>query len=353
LHAMLEAEPPVVIFGNGLGDHLLGLPALRALGALFEGRLALVAMPGMAEIFFQGVRFRSLCETVMRVAPGGRVFDPEAIVQSVTSADLVLSLNPWHSGSVDRLLALWSAPRSLGFHPAFSERLRLDFNVHAADLAFSLARRLNSELRIETFAAPLVVSRRAIGQLRRVCASFPDGAQILTVHADTGLWTSAGAAAYGVHVPPGRLLGNKMWPPERFVKLLDAFLARHPDFIAIVVGGIELGLDRGECGDRVIPACGLPIDVSFALVGRSDLFLGVDSCMLHAADLYRIPSVGLFGPTNPNEFGFRFGPHVHVSATAMDMISVDEVLAGLETMLLSESRSTPGKRQKNAMHEMI
>jgi hypothetical protein len=315
---------------------------LRAISAAFEGRLALVSMMGMAAIFFQGIRFRSICETRMPVASNGRILDLQAIVQAIPSADLVLSLSPWHSASVDQLLTMWLPTRSAGFHRAFGEQLQLDYNIHAADLAFSLARLLDSRLDIETFAAPPLVSPRAMGQLRRICASLPAEVRVLTVHADTGLWTPEGARSFGVCVPPGKVLGNKMWPPGCFVTVLDAFLARHSDFVAVIVGGIDLNLDRGKYGRRVIPACGLPIDVSFALIGQSDLFLGVDSCMLHAADLYRIPSVGLFGPTNPKEFGFRFCPHVHVSSREIGAITTDEVLTGLETIVSSQNIGETG-----------
>ena len=43
---------------------------------------------------------------------------------------------------------------------------------------------------------------------------------------------------------------------------------------------------------------------------HADLFLGIDSCFLHAADLFRIAGIGLFGPTDPFRFGFRLSPRV-------------------------------------------
>jgi ADP-heptose:LPS heptosyltransferase len=125
-----------------------------------------------------------------------------------------------------------------------------------------------------------------------------------------------------------------MWPVEKFIALLDAFLARHEDFVVFVLGGTDLHLDRGRCGDRVIPCCHLPIGVSLALVGLCDVFIGVDSCMLHAADLCRVPGVGLFGPTDPVEFGYRFGRGIHVrGGPFMEDIEEDAVLEALESVL--------------------
>jgi ADP-heptose:LPS heptosyltransferase len=70
------------------------------------------------------------------------------------------------------------------------------------------------------------------------------------------------------------------------------------------------------------------------LVGEADLFVGVDSCMLHVADLFRVPGVGLFGPTRPRQWGFRFGLHRHVVTEGdMSEIREDEVLGALEAVL--------------------
>jgi ADP-heptose:LPS heptosyltransferase len=63
----------------------------------------------------------------------------------------------------------------------------------------------------------------------------------------------------------------------------------------------------------------------------ADLFLGVDSLFLHAADLFRVPSVGLFGPTACEEWGFRVTPTWrHISGHgSMDTIQREAVLDAL------------------------
>jgi D-sedoheptulose 7-phosphate isomerase len=118
------------------------------------------------------------------------------------------------------------------------------------------------------------------------------------------------------------------------VELFDVFLELHPEVFVLVVGSVDLGLKAGRFAERITPCHGLPLTTSSALVELADLFLGVDSCMLHAADLFRVPSVGLFGPGGHIEFGFRFGPHRYVfSKGSMESISAGEVLSALEVML--------------------
>ncbi len=332
---MTDALHPVVVFANGLGDHLLALPALRALAELFGGRLALVAMNGKPDLFFRGIPLRCVCETdVSRDEEGTKQFDATAVARSIGPADLVLSLNPWHSHSMDQLLELWAAPRAVGFHPNFTQHIALDFKKHSADLAFDLPLLFDPSLRIERFAEPHLTNPVSLRCAQAIRRSVPRPMRVLAVHADTGKWTSMGSRALDANIPPHQVLGNKMWPVQKFIDLLDSFLSYHQDFVAFVVGGTHLYLDKGRFGSRVISCCHLPLSVSLALVGFSDLFVGVDSCMLHAADLYGVPGVGLFGPTNPHEFGFRFGPGIHIQGGPfLEDISPNDVLDGLELAL--------------------
>lgn len=335
---MLDATQPIAIFGNGLGDHLLALPALRALAELFRGQLRLVCMPGVRSLFFSDLPLRSFCEVTMDSVDGGRIFDAEAVAQELGETDLVLSLNPWHSETVTQLLKLLGRPRSIGFHPGFAKALPLEYNKHSAELAFDVPLELAPSLRIEDFADPPAISAVAWQRARDIRSLVPESMRVLAVHADTGIWTSSGSNPSEANVAPSHVRGSKMWPADRFVQLLNQFLCRHSDIVVFVVGARNLHLDQGNCSSRIVPCLGLPLDTTLALVGQSDFFLGVDSCMLHAADLYRIPGVGLFGPTDCREFGFRFAPHRHVSrGTSMDGIAVEAVLDALESIVQDQT----------------
>ena len=110
------------------------------------------------------------------------------------------------------------------------------------------------------------------------------------------------------------------------------FLLRHKRYLAIVVGLRHAGL--GPVAERVVFAYGNCLDVSMSLVSEADLFVGVDSCMLHVADFYRVPGVGLFGPTRASEFGFLLMCCIHVQAEySMDEIEVGEVLLAAERVM--------------------
>lgn len=110
---------------------------------------------------------------------------------------------------------------------------------------------------------------------------------------------------------PSTLIPNskRCGRPAHFSTVLDLFLTRHPEYVAVVVGAQDLGLGTGRNSDRIFTRFQLPQLTALALMGEADLFLGVDSCMLHAADLYGIAGVSLFGPTTPRQWGFRFSRH--------------------------------------------
>src|SRR5262249_48126309 len=151
-------------------------------------------------------------------------------------------------------------------------------------------------------------------QLRQ---TLPAGSQVLVVHADTK--------------------PEKMWETTNFIATLDLFLQRHPEFVVWVVGTEDLQLNGGQQGGKVRRYLRLPLGQAMALVAEADLFLGVDSCMLHVADLFRVPGVGLFGPTLPAEWGFRFGTHLHLVGNDGELASIQPLaaLAALETLLFA------------------
>ena len=308
---------PVVFFVNGIGDHLLALPAVRALANLFDGRLRVVCAPGMYELFFADLRIADMFPCV--IEPGGRTFDAAELANAIGPCDLFVSLVPWHSASITELIELLAPPDSIGFFPQFVHARPRDYSKHAMDLAFDVPRYFDASLRVEAHLSPPVLPAEAWESARRIRARIPAPMRILAVHMDTA--------------------SEKMWPIERFTHVLDKFLENHPEFFVLVVGALEYSCDHAPMSDRVVTACGLPLSVTFCLVASADAFLGVDSCMLHAADLFRVPGVGLFGPTCCHEFGFRVAKHRHVSANQnLDEVDPASVLEMLESLLEGEAQ---------------
>jgi ADP-heptose:LPS heptosyltransferase len=310
---------PVVFFSNGLGDTILALPALRALQTLFGPALKLICDAGPHELILSELRVKKI-PTVMRrnIPDWTREFDVDKVAAEIGQCDFFISLVPWESVSLKRLLDRLSPAESIGLFADYTICVPRDFTKHAADLSFDIPKRLDASLRFEDFCEPPRLSSRSRKIAERVRKLIPADYRILAVHADTG--------------------ANKMWPPERFVEVLDCFLERHRDIMCLVVGSARQPLDGGRHGDRVVPCYGLALDASMRIVELADIFLGVDSSMLHAADFFRIPSVGLFGGTSPVEFGFRVTPIGTIcKGKMMDCIRTEEVLGALEDVVSAKT----------------
>jgi ADP-heptose:LPS heptosyltransferase len=189
--------------------------------------------------------------------------------------------------------------------------------LHFVDEAFEAARFFDPALRPESFAGPPALGTREVAFAKAVRRELR-GYRCFVVHCETG--------------------GPKMWPIARFRQVLEALLSLLTDFIVLVVGVRHYRLDDIPHGERVVPCDGLPLAKSMALVGCADGFIGVDSSMLHVADFFRVPSVGLFGPTDARRWGCRFTAYEHVCAPRgrLSALGADRVVAAV-TALLGDS----------------
>lgn len=312
--ALLEAEEPLLILINARGDYLLSIPAVRALCHLFGPRLTVVVRTGVPAELYGGLPVRRFIEVDLDFTSPSldSRFDGGSLARQIGRCDLLMSLNSWHATPMERLLDGLRPRHSIGYGSAFDLALPLDFSKHNADLGFDLPLALDPTLRIEDFAGPPEVGAKARRIAAAVLAAVPAGVTRLVLHGETK--------------------ANKQWRPERFVAVLDRLLTQLEGAVVLDVAYQRMPHDTGVRGDRVIPCAGLPLSAAMALIEGAAIFIGVDSCFLHAADLFRVPGVALFGPTDPHEFGFRFAGHRHVKGSSMDEIGIDEVAAAVEDL---------------------
>lgn len=325
LRELLQAQTPAVCFVTNIGDAVLTLPTFRALAEMLSAPMTLICPKVAFDLCFHEVSPRfvditglPLVGTPPLLGQPERTVDYDSLVSEIGAVDLFIDTLPWDSLSdivIRPLLDRLAPTTSIGFSPDIGFDVVVPkAECHSADLMFTLARLFDPALRIEDYAHPLPLAPAVKQQARAIRATVPAGVKVLVVHADTS-WT------------------EKRWPVTRFIDVLDRFLARHHDFVAWVVGMGHEELNVGSERDRIIPKLGLPLDLTMGLVANADVFAGIDSSMLHAADLARVPGVGLFGPTRAATWGFRFAPHRHVEMSTMADITVTEVLDAIEDLV--------------------
>ena len=150
-------------------------------------------------------------------------------------------------------------------------------------------------------------------------------------------------------VHPGSTWPDKAWPHERWAQLIASLDASRVGEVVIVNPPGEASVAQevaAQAGARFLPELNIP-ELS-ALLPAAALYVGNDGGVLHMAVAHRIPTVGLFGPTEP-EIWFpytQWGPYrvLHGCAeekfdaegrklSRLGPIRVDEVLAAVEEVL--------------------
>jgi ADP-heptose:LPS heptosyltransferase len=116
-----------------------------------------------------------------------------------------------------------------------------------------------------------------------------------------------------VVVHPGAAFGSRRWPVERWREVVTDLVGSG---IPVVVTGTsgEAGLTRAlaEVGPGVVDLGGRLSGRELAqLIGSARLLLSADTGVAHLATAYRTPSVTLFGPTSPAQWGPAIDPEIH------------------------------------------
>lgn len=102
---------------------------------------------------------------------------------------------------------------------------------------------------------------------------------------------------------------TKRWPPEKWAALLDTLAAR--GLTPVLLGApkekplAEAVLGASKRREAYRDFVGNSIDESLALLAASSVALGGDTGLVHAARALGVPTVALFGPTDPNQHHFE------------------------------------------------
>ncbi len=104
---------------------------------------------------------------------------------------------------------------------------------------------------------------------------------------------------------PGAGKRQNIWPPERFADLIQRALATGRQVLVLhgPADAVPLAAMLDSLGDQeqrqvfVAPAC--PLGVGAALLQQADRFLCNDTGIMHVAGALQLPTVALFGPTDP------------------------------------------------------
>jgi hypothetical protein len=313
IEAVRQAKSPVLLFNNALGDHLLSRPTVLALQSYFGGRLAFAGRRGIVNTFYPDVNFRSVHDLSM---PDQYGYDVAEIAAFRDDFDAIINLNWWESdGSRQIFQAFHDVPslhlcKEHGMIPSFGTE------THIVDYMFRVAEALGVKEKVEHFSSMYPADIRWHIAFEEFKKKIKPATKVVAMHTLTGV--------------------SKQWPIDKFSQLINRILRSNPDLAVLLVDPIDRGLDESNTSERIIRLENGGIPMTSIFVSLCDAFVGIDSYFLHVADLSRVPSIGIFGPTKPVQWGCRFTRHVHVTSNEITNIPVDEVFHEL-THLLDEN----------------
>lgn len=282
---------------NWVGDAILALPALRAVRAKFpDAHLSIVARPYVADLY----RGQSICDELIPYDSNGQHRGwqgREALAEELRAQkfDVALLLQ----NAFDAAWLAWRAriPQRIGY--ARDGRSFLLTN------AIPVPKPNETPWHEKFYYLELL---RRVGWLH----NLPDDPHIALHVPDSACGPAmqtlveAGARPHArrIAVGAGASYGSaKCWPPDRFAKALNEFLA-DADMDVILFGTPgESAVSDAIAASLRRPPINLTGKTSIAdlpaLLSQCHLFLGNDSGAMHVAAAVGLPIVAIFGPTDP------------------------------------------------------
>lgn len=343
-----------------LGDLICSLPAVQALRQRYPGaRIDLLVLPAYADL----ARSAAPVDTVLaldvnafRRPRGWRGWRPAwQTLRALRQAryDAVLALH----GEVASFLAVWTgAPWRAGYA---GESLPLALTLplpgdrlatprHEAQCCLDLCGRLGARAVLSSPA--LVPEPAAQATIRALLArhGLPPGQPYLVIHPGAG----NGAA--------------KRWLPARWAAVADRL--RDELGLAVLLTGassersLTAAVRAAMHGPAIDLAGATPLPLLTALLAGARLVLGGDTGPLHLAAALGVPTVSVFGPTDPAHYA-PLGPRARVarrvvpcgpcydlsrpadcrlpdrSALCMALVGPEEVLAAARALATTGSRT--------------
>ena len=181
-------------------------------------------------------------------------------------------------------------------------------------------------------------------QLHPWQAAHSAAQQILRSILARGATASRPAETSGIVIHPGSGSPSKNWPIERYMELVDR-LRKEAKPVRVIIGEVE----RERWSADVIaklepvkqPATYLDL-MSELLTARA--FVGNDSGPAHLAAMLGVPTLSLYGPTNPTTWK-PVGPSVKtLRGEPLDSLKVETVEAAVNELLQMDTNVRPARQ---------
>lgn len=283
----------LIVKASSLGDIVLALPMLRTLRHAYpQAYLAWIVESPFQDILHGNADLDRLF-VVDTSSPRNMLVSLYRTIRQVRSEsfDVVVDLQGWIKS---QLFCKLSGARSmvgvmknneLGFH-ILRRGVPFRPKAHMVDLFLEVAQLLGAGEAQISFDIPVFDADRRYIDRFLASLSLDPKAEIAVLQ-------------------PGTTWTNKRWSLGKFAEVGRA-LAASGGFVPVVAWGPGEESDASHVvrlmGDRGVLAPPTTIRQLAALLERSRLYVGTDSGPMHLASAIGVPTVGLFGPSDPAQF---------------------------------------------------
>jgi lipopolysaccharide heptosyltransferase II len=319
-----------------IGDTLLAIPIFRAARAQWPDARIVLLTGKNARMLLQNNPY---LDEIIELDPYKRDSGQAAFWQLIgrlrhNRFDLCLALNrsfhsallPWLSGVRTR-----AGFESEGRGALLNRRVEYDREKSEIACYFDVIKAVAPDIPVDPSLELWVSPEESAGARTRIEAALAMGD---TGHENVTL----------VGIQPGASLDGKRWPAARFAAVADALVKSDENVRIVLVGGKE----EQPVADEMIAACvpetrqrlvsfvgACDLRGSLGLISYLHLFIGNDTAVMHSAVALGVPTVALFGPTNPRKWG-NYGDRHRVLESpdhSMEGIPVDNVAASARELL--------------------
>lgn len=292
LEKRMEVRSVLILHQGALGDFVLALPALASFRKAFpRARFVLMGYPRILEL----VAERFYADEILSVDRRGMA---SFFVQG---------------GLLDRELSQFFA--SLDFVVVFGKG-------GGATISENLKRVCQgSVLQIHSFPpwdGGIHLADHLLSELTRCGLPIEESTPRLYLNESDRAWARAFWKEKGVDpeqkeetivLHPGSGSRKKVWPIEGFLEVLDHLSKRPHRRLLVVIGPAEVGETerrfQGIGSPRAIMARGLSLLQLASVMEGCSAFVGNDSGISHLAAALGLPTVAIFGPTDPRMWAPR------------------------------------------------
>ena len=288
----------IVVFSpHWIGDAVMSLPAQAALRSLFPDATIACAYPEGLEALYRGI---SLYDKKMGYgwsAQGFSMRDRWRLIRQLRAGSYDMAV--LFPNSLDSALIAWAA----------GIRNRVGYAAHGRGVLLTCA--------LAQEDSPAHQSQKYHRIIEALGVVVPQEMPKISISPANVRWVSAilGSANVPTRVAihPGATYGpTKRWFPERFVGLAKE-LASRPGVQVVLLGSkkeqeaLRPHLD-GSSFPRIDAMGRTDLGKLMALIARMDLLVANDSGPMHLAGLLGIPTIAIFGSTDPQATA-PLGPH--------------------------------------------